>query len=69
MCISHYHILLTGSLCSVLHGDLPTIGFSLAATVVFGLTILTCRFLKNHCIFESCKSLNVDLCMRTLQLF
>jgi len=37
-----------GALCSVLRGDLPTIGFGLATTVVFGLTILTC----------SCKSLN-----------
>jgi len=37
-----------GALCSVLRGNLPTIGFGLAAAVVFGLTILTC----------SCKSLN-----------
>jgi len=37
-----------GALCSLLRGDLPTIGFGLAAALVFGLTILTC----------SCKSLN-----------
>jgi len=37
-----------GAFCSVLRGNLPTIGFGLAAAVVFVLTILTC----------SCKSLN-----------
>merc|ERR1711953_178422 len=37
-----------GALCSVLRGNLPTIGFGLAASVVFVLTIITC----------SCKRLN-----------
>jgi len=37
-----------GALCSILDGNLPTIGFGLAASVVFGLTIITC----------SCKRLN-----------
>ena len=41
-----------GALCSFLPGNLPTIGFGLAAAVVFGLTILTCRFFENQCILK-----------------
>jgi len=47
-----------GALCSFLPGNLPTIGFGLAAAVVFGLTILTC----------SCKGLNFWWSLLTLFL-